>query len=366
MTQSCFVSLRVAATVESAWHRVPGGVANATCHSLHAAAGHPDLDLIGVHAWHRSHPAEGLTPTIPISAIPLPRPVLYDLWHRARRPGLGRWVGDVDVVHATDAVVPPAGDAALVATVHDLAFLNRPAQSTARGFRLATRGFELARDEATLITVPSATTKAACVAAGVDPTRIRIVPWGCRTAAVTDKDRARVRDRYHLPSRFILWVGTLEPRKNLAGLLHAHRAVPGAALVVVGPEGWGDVEVSSSDRVLRLGAVPAADLAPLYDLATVFTLPSHAEGFGMPVLEAMAQGAAVVTSSGTATEEVVGDAGVTVAPDDADALAAALTSLLADEAARTRLGAAARVRAAGFTWQHTGALLADVYREAAA
>ena len=366
MTQSCLVSLRVAAIVESAWHRVPGGVANATHQSLHAAATDPDIDLVGVHAWHRSAPADGLTPTIPTSAIPVPRPVLYDLWHRTRRPAVDRWTGDVDVVHATTAAVPPASGAALVATVHDLAFLTHPARSTTRGVRLATRGFELARDEATLIAVPSAATEAECVAAGVDASRIRVVPWGCVPTAVTEADRTRVRERYGLPARFILWVGTLEPRKNLTGLLHAHREVADVPLVVVGPDGWGDVEVPASGRVLRLGAVPGADLAPLYDLATVFTLPSHAEGFGMPVLEAMAQGAAVVTSSGTATEEVIGEAGVTVAPGDAGALAGALTSLLADDVERARLGAAARERAAAFTWQRTGALLADVYREAVA
>lgn len=366
MTQSCFVSVRVAAIVESAWHRVPGGVANATHHSLHAAAEHPDIDVVGVHAWHRTDPTEGLSPEVPTAAIPLPRPLLYDLWHRTRRPVLDRWTGAVDVVHATTAAVPPANGAVLVATVHDLAFMTTPARSTTRGVRLATRGFELARDQAALIVVPSAATRAECVGAGADPARIRVVPWGCRAATVTDADRARVSDRYDLPARFILWVGTLEPRKNLAGLLDAHRAVPDVPLVVVGPDGWGDVDVPTSDRVLRLGAVPNADLAPLYDLATVFTLPSHAEGFGMPVLEAMAQGATVVTSSGTATEEVVGEAGVTVVPGDTEALTEALTSLVADESERARLGAAARERAASFTWQNTGALLAEVYREAAA
>ena len=360
------MSLRVAATVESAWHRVPGGVANATHHSLRAVATQPDIELVGVHAWHRTAPVEGLVPVIPTSAIPLPRPVLYECWHRSRRPDVRRWTGPVDVVHATSAVIPPPSGAELVATVHDLAFLDRPDRSTTRGVRLARRGFELARDEATLVVVPSAASRAECVAAGIDADRIRLVPWGCRPTAVTDTDRARVRDRYSLPMSFILWVGTLEPRKNLAGLLAAHRAVPGVPLVVVGPAGWGDVDLPVSDRVVQLGFVPDADLAPLYDLATVFALPSHAEGFGMPVLEAMAQGAAVVTSSGTATEEVIGDTGVTVTPGDVEALADALLSLLDDAPKRARLGAAARERAGAFTWERTGLLLADVYREAVA
>lgn len=366
MTQSVLVSLRVAAIVESAWHRVPGGVANSTHHSVHAAAEHPDIELIGVHGWHRSSPAEGLEPTVETATIPFPRPLLYDLWHGARRPRLQRWIGPVDVVHAPTAVVPPAGDAALVATIHDLAFLHAPGRSTARGARIATRGFELARDEATVVTVPSEATKAECVVAGIGADRIRVVPWGCEPAAVTDAERTRVRGRYGLPETFVLWVGTLEPRKNLAGLLDAHRRIADVTLVVVGPDGWGDLQVESSGQVRRVGPVPAVDLSVLYDLATVFTLPSHAEGFGMPVLEAMAQGTPVVTSTGTATEEVVGDAGVTVAPDDVDALAEALAAVLADETQRRELGASGRARAATYTWARTGALLADVYREAAA
>lgn len=366
MTQSVFVSLRVAVNLESAWHRVPGGVANATHHSVHAAARHHDIDVVGVRAWHRGAPAPGLEPTVPTFPVPLPRPVLYDLWHRLRRPALGRWVGDIDVVHATTAVIPPVGRAALVATIHDLTFLADSSHSTGRGVRLATRGFELARDEAKVIAVPSAATKAECVAAGVEERRIRVVPWGCDATAATDADRARVRRRYDLPETFVLWVGTLEPRKNLVGLLEAHRSVPDVPLVLVGPDGWGDIDVKPTDRVRRLGSVPAADLAPLYDLADVFVLPSHAEGFGMPLLEAMAQGTPVVTSAGTATEEVVGDAGLTVAPGDTAALAGALGGLLADESERARLGDAGRERSAEFTWEATGAALAEVYREAAA
>ena len=85
MTESVVVNLRVAAIVESAWHRVPGGVANSTHHSVHAAADHADIDVIGVHGWHRSPPAAGLEPVVETATIPLPRPVLYDLWHAMRR-----------------------------------------------------------------------------------------------------------------------------------------------------------------------------------------------------------------------------------------------------------------------------------------
>ena len=140
-------------------------------------------------------------------------------------------------------------------------------------------------------------------------------------------------------------------------------------LVIAGGEGWNDelaaIERRSPAGVRRIGFVPPADLSALYASAEVFCFPSRQEGFGLPVLEAMAQGTPVVTSSGTATAEVVGDAGLTVDPDDAEALAAALAALLDDPARAARLGAAARERAeTDFTWHRTASGLVEAYGEA--
>jgi len=280
-----------------------------------------------------------------------------------------RSVGKVDVVHATGGVVPPPGDARLVVTVHDLAFLHRPEHFTKHGVRFMTRGFELAKQEAAQILVPSQTTADDCVAHGADVERIAVVPWGADPVAVTDQDRARVRAAHGLPDEFVLWLGTAEPRKNLETLVAAvELASADVPLVLAGPPGWGvDVDaLTSRPHVTHIGEQAEADLSVLFDLATVFALPSLLEGFGMPVLEAMAQGTAVVTSAGTSTEEIVGPDGITVPPTDVDALASAITRLLVDEDHRTAVAAAGRARAATMTWDHTAALTEAAYQRALA
>jgi glycosyltransferase involved in cell wall biosynthesis len=273
------------------------------------------------------------------------------------------------VVHATGMAVPPRS-APLVVTVHDLAFLEDPSRSTRRGRRFFLRSVELARAEADLVVVPSEATRRECLAFGFDPGRVRVVPWGVDDRRASADDVAAVRRRHRLEQPYVLFVGTVEPRKNLPGLLAAWRALDraGVELVVVGPTGWGDdLEplVAGLRGVRRLGAVAAGELPGLYAGAELFCLPSHREGFGLPVLEAMAQGTPVVTSRGTATEEVAGEAGSLVNPGDVDGLVAAIAALLDDPAQRDRASAAALVRAAELPWRRTADGLADAYREVA-
>jgi glycosyltransferase involved in cell wall biosynthesis len=169
----------------------------------------------------------------------------------------------------------------------------------------------------------------------------------------------------------VLWVGTVEPRKNLPTLLEAFRRLPDdVTLVLAGPEGWqedlADHRAGLEERIRTPGFVDAGDLAALYAGADVFCYPSLLEGFGMPVLEAMAQGAPVVTSAGTATAEVAGDAGLLVEPTDPEALAAALGAVLDDEALAARLRSAGLARAATYTWERTARLTVAAYREVVA
>ena len=188
------------------------------------------------------------------------------------------------------------------------------------------RAFELTRREAALVIVPSEFTASDCRANGIDGSRLRVVPWGAESQPVSDEARAAVKSRHRLPEEFLLWLGTAEPRKNLPVLVDAHRRSGlDMPMILAGPTGWGpgiETIIATNDRVRHIGQVAPQDLAPLYDLASVFVYPSLLEGFGMPVLEAMGQGTPVITSRGTATEEVAGDTGVLVDPSDVDELAA--------------------------------------------
>ncbi len=174
-----------------------------------------------------------------------------------------------------------------------------------------------------------------------------------------------VRARHGLERPFVLAAGTLEPRKNLTRLLAAWASLqaPTHELVLVGPPGWEFAEVverARAQRVRLLGHVSDEELAALYRLCDVFCYPSLYEGFGLPVLEALRCGAAVVTSDVSSLPEVAGDAAVLADPLDAGAIAEALRGLLADPAERARRGAAGRRRAAAFSWERT----ARVTREA--
>jgi glycosyltransferase involved in cell wall biosynthesis len=364
---------RVAVTVEQCWHRVPGGTAAAAIGALHALQARTDLDLVGVSARHAAPPEPPWRPPVPVRALPLPRRALYGAWHRLRRPAVQRATGPVDVIHATGMAVPPRS-APLVVTVHDLAFLDDPGLFTARGVRFFHRCIDLARRDADLVTCPSRATLEQCRANGFDPDRLRLVPWGLDAEVAPDSAVADVRRRYGIERPYVLWTGTIEPRKNVPVLVEAfgRLAARDVDLVLAGPEGWNDeldrlaAVPTGGRRVVRTGFVPEADLRALYAGAAVFAFPSRAEGFGLPVLEAMAQGTPVVTSAGTATAEVVGDsdAGVLVPVGDVDALAGALGAMLADPGIRARRGEAARERAATFSWARTAGLLAAVYEEA--
>jgi glycosyltransferase involved in cell wall biosynthesis len=168
----------------------------------------------------------------------------------------------------------------------------------------------------------------------------------------------------------VLSVGTAEPRKNLAAVFAAFARLKrdDVELVVVGPAGWGEDLVAAvgdapRDRIRLLGFVPAADLAGLYAAAAAFCYPSLFEGFGLPVLEAMAQATPVVTSAGTSMVEVTGGAARLVEPTDHAALADALNELLSDPDAARRLGEEGRRRAEISTWDRTAELVSAALHE---
>jgi glycosyltransferase involved in cell wall biosynthesis len=354
-------------TLEQLWHRVPGGTAVAALGMARHLKDIPGIELVGVAARHARRPPADWSAPIEIFELPLPRAALYETWHRMRRPRVELATGRVDVIHATTAATPPKS-APLVMTVHDLAWLHEPSHFTARGLSFFRRGLELAKRDVDLVLCPSEATARECIEAGWSRERIRVIPLGVDAAPARPPAIAAVRDRYGLARDYVLWTGTVEPRKNLRRLLEAYRSIDADLdLVVCGPRGWNEdldsVIAPVKDRVHVLGFVPHDDLAGLYAGARVFCWPSLREGFGFPVLEAMAQATPVVTSLGTSTEEIAGDAAVLVDPRDPAAIAAGIERILGDQSLAERLAHAGTERAREFTWDETARAVADAYAE---
>jgi glycosyltransferase involved in cell wall biosynthesis len=357
--------LRVAVTLEQCWHDVPGGTASSALETVAALTRRADVEVLGVAARHDALPPAPWTPPVRMHQLPLPRIALYESWHALRWPRVQRATGPVDVIHATTMAIPPKS-APLVVTVHDLAFLQDPSHFTRHGLRFFKRGLSLARSKADVVLVPSQATFSECVDAGFDVSRLRLVPHGVVVPAMTEQRVKEFVTARGLPERYIMWCGTLEPRKNLPALLKAFAIVrerePDVGLVLVGPSGWGDVEVPSTEGVQLLGFLPTDELHAAYAGARAFCYPSLREGFGLPVLEAMAHGTPVVSSAGTSMAEFVEGAGLLIEPSDVDALASAL--LLAIGEQHDALAAAGRERASHYSWENTAELTVAAYREA--
>lgn len=357
---------RVAMTLTQDWHAVPGGTAVAANALARELIRRDGVELIAA-VPRGGEPTEGFAPQVPTARLGLPVPVLYDAWNLLRRPLVTSATGAVDLVHLTVPIACPRESVPMVATVHDLFPLTMPRLFTRRGAGLMARGLRRIRDEAAAVMVPTEVMRAEFVDHGFDPDRLHVVPLG--VDRVPDPDAVRSRELLAglgIGEPFVLFVGTAEPRKGLDVLIDALRSVQrDLRLVVVGPEGWGDVEPSLAtlgNRVVRTGFLPEADLRILQATATVTCVPSRAEGFGLPVLEAMAAGSPVVTTSSTSMEEVAGGAALLVPAGDATALGRAIDEVVGDPSAADELRRLGRLRAAAMTWARAAERVESVYR----
>jgi glycosyltransferase involved in cell wall biosynthesis len=363
--------MRVAVPLEQCWHEVPGGTARTSIDLAAALDARPDVEVVGVSAWHRRPPADPWRPPVPVRRLPLPRPALYEAWHGLRRPRVEAATGPVDVLHVVGGAVAAAG-APLVVTIHDLAFRHHPELFTGHGVRFFERALAITQTSAERVLVPSMATLEDCVEAGIDRSRLRHVPWGIEPRCVDDGAALAARRRFGIERDHVVVVGTLEPRKNLPRLFEAWRSLDRCdlELVVVGPEGWGDALArlhgsAKPANVTMTGFVDDRTRDALYAGAVASVYPSLFEGFGLPVLESMALGCPVVTSAGTSTEELVaGGAGITVDPHDAEAIAAGIAAVVDDPERRERLRVAGLERAAEHTWDRAAALTVEAYEEA--
>ena len=371
---------RVAMTLTQVSHRVPGGTATSLCHLAAALSRSGRVELTAVLArgdlrrprslLDPEHDAAVLLdPTVHTVSLPLPLPLLYDAWARTGRPALRSTVGSIDLVHVTVPLRVGIGASPMVATVHDVFPLSRSHEFTSRGARLMRDGLRWVLDHARVVMVPSATVRAAVIDQGVPEASAMVVPWGVARRSADAAQVAEVRRRHGLSGPYLLFVGTLEPRKNLRGLLEAVARLdrPDLTLAVVGPSGWGDVLsglATPASPVVRLGHVSDQDLSALYAGAAAFCYPSFEEGFGLPVLEAMSAGTPVVTSCGTATEDAAGGAALLVDPADPAAIASALARVLDDVDLAACLRRDGLEQAALRSWSESAELTLTAYRTA--
>jgi glycosyltransferase involved in cell wall biosynthesis len=222
-----------------------------------------------------------------------------------------------------------------------------------------------------IITVSQNTANDLVRYARADPARIHVVPLAASLPA-TEADPAEALKRMKITPPYLLFVGTLEPRKNLVRLVRAYRrAVAGAGLphrlVLAGPLGWRprpllrEIAVDGPGEILLTGKRSPEELDALYRGAAAFAYPSLYEGFGLPVLEAMARGVPCIVSTTSSLPEVAGDAALAVPPRSVSGLAAAIERVLTDEAEAARLSNAARARAEEFSWEQTARTTLKVY-----
>jgi glycosyltransferase involved in cell wall biosynthesis len=280
-------------------------------------------------------------------------------WSRAGHPAAERLLGQFDVLHFSDWMYPPQRSGVRATTIHDLVPLRHPEWVTPRTRAMHTRKYRNTAETCDVVFVNSAYT-------GNDVTETLGVPAErVHVAHPAPKDEFRADGpAADLGAPYVLTVATLEPRKNLQTLVEAHRLLGGDLLLAVaGGEGWGEQPELEGARVRRLGFVSDEELARLYRGAAVAVYPSRFEGFGIPVVEAMACGCPVVVSSHPSLDEASGSAAVRADPDDPAALAAAIEQALAE---RDRLAAAGLEHVRRFSWRAVGEIFLRGYEEALA
>lgn len=306
------------------------------------------------------------------------QPARRILWEQVVQP-VALWRTRPDLLHALAFVAPVLSRVPAVVTVYDLSFVHYPGLlPAARRLYLRTLTRRTCHRARRVIAISHSTARDLAATFGVPPDKIDVAAPGVG-ADFRPLPRADVDDfrrRAGLPERFLLFVGTLEPRKNLPVLLHAYARLPApdraaVPLVLGGGKGWMYDEIFRTIETLNLGDtvhlpgyLPAGDLPLWYNAADALVYPSVFEGFGLPVVEALACGTPALVSDVSSLPEAVGDPACCLPPDDVSAWADALARAVHDAAWRENAGQQGRTHAARFTWEHTAAQTVASYRRA--
>jgi glycosyltransferase involved in cell wall biosynthesis len=328
-------------------------------------------------------PSAGELPDKPFirrHAAPLNEAWLYRLWYRLRLPLPVQWVtGKLDLFHSPDFVLPPIqGNIPTLLTVHDLSFVHYPHTFTPALVNYLNRVVPWSVARASHILADSEATRQDLVQLWqVDPAKITVLYSGVSHAfrPVTEKKQLKAtRRKYGLgDAPYLFSVSSIQPRKNFQLLIRAFKPIAAQwphNLVIAGGKGWLYDEILAEvgrqgldGRVLFTGFVDDGDLPALYTGATLFLFPSLYEGFGLPILEAMACGTPVVASNASCLPEVVDEAGRLLPPEDETAWTAVIHELLDDPAQRGRLAADGFLQSRQFSWSRAGRQLLALYQE---
>lgn len=366
---------RVAVHADQPFFQAPGGIGTYLRNLVPAlAARDPSLEVTLFHSRFGSdEPPERWMRAFWVEELPGSIRSLYPRWDLLGRPALPASLHAAKIVHATNpaAIPPTARGQKLVVTVHDLAFERFP-NLFPRTWRVLYRlGLRAAVRRADAILTPSRNTAEDLLGhTRVDPQKLHVTPLAAALPAGT-LDVGEVLTRLKIPAPYVLFAGTLEPRKNLVRLIRAYRRVAATglphALVLAGSMGWHhdplmrEIALPGPGEVVLTGLLAEDDLDAVYRGADVFVYPSLYEGFGLPVVEAMVRGVPTVASDTSAVPEVAGDAAIGVNPRSVREIARGIESVLADVELAERLAARGRARAERFGWDETARLTLEVY-----